>query len=183
LGRDASYQAVLIDIHYTNFGLMKRWWTIPVLKFSTSRSPLNWRLRVFAIGGAPNPFGFDGIPIEKGTSQHKLKCPQSCFAANWAEPVTIFAEGFHMHKNGARAISQVWRDEIEVVHQATAEVWDYDQNGVKLIQQDQYQMIPGRDSLNFFCYYNSPFDDLVFGQETLQEMCIDVSLVLLSSHF
>jgi hypothetical protein len=79
-----------------------------------------------------------------------------------------------MHLNGARLVTKVIRDDTKVVQESRLEVFDYDQNGVKLMQIEPYQLIPGRDSLLLSCYYDVEKDGVKFGQETLNEMCVEL---------
>lgn len=171
LGGNSVHKALVLDVHYANLELKENVVDDTGIELFYVKEPRDFDAQVMVMGSAPGRYGIDGTPIPDGTSRHEMACPGACFSMHFENPVTVFAEGFHMHYNGVRATGQLIRDETEIVHEAGVEVWDYDQNGVRLVQQDPYQIIPGRDRYTHSCYYTTSNNDIIFGQRSVDEMC------------
>ena len=72
-----------------------------------------------------------------------------------------------MHQTGVRMTNEVLRDG-QVYHKASAEVFDFEQQGVHHVAQESYKVMPG-DSFRTACYYK---DGTTFGLASQEEMCI-----------
>ena len=102
---------------------------------------------------------------------HRFECSTDCsstFLGN-GEPVTVFREHLHMHGTGTRITNEQLRNG-KVVRSASAEVWEFDQNGNLPIQQDSFQIQPN-DSFRTSCYYRGK-TNTTFGLGSADEMCI-----------
>eukprot|EP00546_Thalassionema_frauenfeldii_P011335 CAMPEP_0178917658 /NCGR_PEP_ID=MMETSP0786-20121207/13369_1 /TAXON_ID=186022 /ORGANISM="Thalassionema frauenfeldii, Strain CCMP 1798" /LENGTH=601 /DNA_ID=CAMNT_0020591233 /DNA_START=44 /DNA_END=1849 /DNA_ORIENTATION=+ len=174
LGSDTQLKSLLLEIHYSNLNSVEDVVDDTGIVMFYMKEPREFDAQVMVLGSAPGAFGIDGTVIPEGTSRHENACPEECFSWHFPKPVTVFAEGFHMHYNGVRITGQLKRDGTEIVNDASVEVWDYDQNGVRLVQQEPYEILPGRDSYTYACYFDTDDNTTLFGQDTTQEMCVAI---------
>jgi len=72
-----------------------------------------------------------------------------------------------MHQTGVRMTNQVIRNN-DIVHSSRVDVFEFDQQGTFLVQQEPYEVKPG-DTFRTSCYYR---DGAEFGLSSQQEMCI-----------
>mmetsp|Transcript_4379 Transcript_4379/g.10298 ORF Transcript_4379/g.10298 Transcript_4379/m.10298 type:complete len:171 (-) Transcript_4379:157-669(-) len=72
-----------------------------------------------------------------------------------------------MHQTGVRMTNEVIRDN-EIVHTSKADVFEFDQQGAFLVQQEPFEVKPG-DAFRTSCYYRDGAD---FGLSSQEEMCI-----------
>ena len=72
--------------------------------------------------------GLYGEDINDGLTMHEFSCLGECSSLFLDEPVTVISEILHMHKTGVRMVNEVIRGG-DVFHTATAEVFDFDQQG------------------------------------------------------
>jgi len=82
--------------------------------------------------------------------------------------VTVFSEFLHMHQSGIHMKNEVIRRGEEVIHTATSEVYDFEQQVAYHHPQDSYEVLPG-DSFRVTCSYK---DGTAFGLSSSEEMCI-----------
>jgi hypothetical protein len=73
----------------------------------------------------------------------------------------------HMHKTGVRMTNDVIRNN-DVVHTSRVDVFEFDQQGAFLVQQEPFEVKPG-DAFRTSCYYR---DGAEFGLSSQEEMCI-----------
>lgn len=85
------------------------------------------------------------------------------------EPVNVMWEGLHMHRNGISAYTQHFRNG-QLLRTARANYFEFDQQGIQLVAQHPYQILPG-DSFRTTCFYRND-GDLSFGPHTCDEMCM-----------
>lgn len=113
--------------------------------------------------------------IGEGYTKYDFTCPGKCSSLflgqaereSESQGVTVLAEFLHMHRTGVHMTNEVVRDGM-VVHKATIEVYDFDQQGGYFVPQDTYKIMPG-DSFRTSCYYK---DGDSFGRSSQQEMCL-----------
>jgi hypothetical protein len=109
-----------------------------------------------------------GTAIASGLTQYSFSCGGECSSfVLEGEPVTVIAEGLHMHQTGVRMTNELIRDG-EVVNFAAVEVFDVEQQGIFRVPQPDFQILPG-DSFRTTCYYR---DGAKFGLSSQEEMCI-----------
>ena len=119
-------QAILIEIHYNNPKLIPGMVDSSGVRFHYTNTP---RLHNAAILQLGDPMlGLYGVDINDGLTMHEFSCPGECSSLFLDEPVTVISEKLHMHKTGVRMVNEVIRGG-EVFHTATAEVFDFDQQG------------------------------------------------------
>lgn len=144
LGSDSSYKALLFELHYTNLAGVVGVVDDTSVEIFYVNERRTHDAAVFTIGSAPDSFGIDGTPIPTGQSYHDFACRPECFLGPMgSNPVSVFAEGAHMHLNGARFRSTVTNTETgETTYEGRIDVWDYDQNGIKLFQFEPLHLSP-----------------------------------------
>ena len=111
-------------------------------------------------------------PVGSGYSEHTFYCQAGCTSgalAGLTEPITIIGETFHMHKTGVRATNNVIRNG-KVVHTASVDFFDYEQNGNLNAQQQPYRIEPG-DAFESKFYYHTD-GTTKFGLSSQDEMAI-----------
>ena len=121
-----------------------------------------------------------GQSVGAGPSGHTLTCPGSCSQTIFDGPVTIFAEGLHLHETGVRLVNQVFRNG-ELVNRAAVDYFDFRQNGINPTRQQPYQVLPG-DSFQTTCYYDNVDNSTTFGFGTREEMCQSLLMYYPANH-
>ena len=107
--------------------------------------------------------------VGKGLCSHSFTCPSACTEENLNNPITVIREYLHTHEIGTRIVNEQIRDGV-TVRQASAEVWEFNQDGIMAIQQNPYQVLPG-DSFRTTCYYRAGDGQTKFGRASNEEMC------------
>ena len=74
-----------------------------------------------------------------------------------------------MHQAGTRMVNKLIRNG-RVIRQNSVEVWEFNQNGGVIVQQEPYEMLPG-DGYRTTCYHRGDYST-VWGLESHQEMCM-----------
>mmetsp|Transcript_2003 Transcript_2003/g.4945 ORF Transcript_2003/g.4945 Transcript_2003/m.4945 type:complete len:542 (+) Transcript_2003:262-1887(+) len=166
-------QAVHMQIHYDNPTLKQGMRDSSGLKFYYTHDEREHRAGILEVGDPWLSLG--GEEIAAGHTKYEFNCPGSCSAAALLQKersvedqgVTIISEFLHMHQTGVRMTNEVLRDG-QVYHKASAEVFDFEQQGVHHVAQESYKVMPG-DSFRTACYYK---DGTTFGLASQEEMCI-----------
>lgn len=110
------------------------------------------------------------LVMESRKSKHEFICPSNCSSSTFDfDEMTVFAEAHHMHNYGKRLVSEVIRGDT-IVNTAVIDYWDFDQNGVVLVQQKPYKLKKG-DSYRSTCYFESDGNQ-TYGIASTEEMCI-----------
>lgn len=131
-------QAIRIEIHYNNPKLISGMKDSSGVRFHYTRTP---RLHEAAILQLGDPqLGLYGFEIADGLTKHEFTCGGSCSSLFLDEPVTVISEKLHMHKTGTRMVNEVIRGD-KVVHTATVEVFDFDQQGKLLVLLDVISLV------------------------------------------
>ena len=169
-----NYRSFLINYHFNNPDLQKGKVDNSGLKFYYSFEPREQEMGMLQLG---DPYiGLFGQPVGVGVTRHKFTCDPSCSAVALSERkgqnATVFREGLHMHTSGIRAVNQQFRNG-ELIHQGSAEYFDFKQQGIQYVEQEPFDIQPG-DSFNTTCYYmnNNSEANRTFGYASSQEMCI-----------
>ncbi|KAL7433032.1 hypothetical protein ACHAXM_003380 [Skeletonema potamos] len=158
-------QAVLIETHYNNPQLISGMRDSSGVRFHYTTKP---RLHDAAFLQLGDPLlGLRGVKINDGLTQHEFTCPEACSSLYLDEPVTVLIEKLHMHQTGKRAVNEVIRGG-EVVHTASVDFFDFDQQGGFHVHQEPYQLQAG-DKFRMTCYYK---DGKVFEGGSQEEMCV-----------
>jgi hypothetical protein len=132
-----SNQAVLIETHYNNPKLISGMRDSSGVRFHYISTPRLHKAAMLQLGDPM--LGLRGVKINDGLTQHEFTCPEACSSLYLDEPVTVLIEKLHMHQTGERAVNEVIRGG-EVVHTATVEFFDFEQQG-KFVFQD-FGIIP-----------------------------------------
>ena len=59
------------------------------------------------------------------------------------------------------------------MHRFTTEVWDYRSSGIKFVQHEPYEILPG-GAFELTCYYQNSDDSTIFGFGTQDKMCMSL---------
>ncbi|CAJ1960438.1 unnamed protein product [Cylindrotheca closterium] len=162
----ADRQAISIEIHYNNPELVQGELDSSGLRFFYINGEREQRAAILELGD-PTVSLF-GETISDGLTQYEFSCPSACSSAVLQQQgVTVFGEYLHMHQTGVRMTNDVIRDN-EVVHTSKVDVFEFDQQGAFLVQQEPYEVKPG-DAFRTSCYYR---DGAEFGLSSQEEMCI-----------
>lgn len=163
---EGGFKSFSVQIHYNNPD------QVPDL-FDSSGIRMHWttQKREFDLGvmqvGDPL-IELYGQQVGDGLTSHDFVCKPSCTSLVMSEPITVLRETLHMHKSGKRMFNSQIRGD-EVVRTATADYFDYDQQGSLNVVQAAFTIEPG-DSFQTKCYYDS--QDEIFGLASQDEMCI-----------
>jgi Copper type II ascorbate-dependent monooxygenase, C-terminal domain len=110
-----------------------------------------------------------GTHVGDGVVSHTFDCPASCSRTTLRQPVTVLTELLHAHTFGVALRSEVIRDG-KVIHTARADFFNFFQQGVQMVQQDEFTIQPG-DAMRLVCSYQSN-KDVIFGDASSNEMCL-----------
>eukprot|EP01083_Nonionella_stella_P039805 108280_1 len=169
---NVNNQAIHLEIHYDNPSLIEGRKDSSGLRFFYSNTERTHRAGILQVG---DPFlALNGQDIKDGLTQYEFTCPGTCSSSILAkerdggsQAVTVFSEFLHMHQSGVHMKNEVIRGDT-VIHTATSEVYDFDQQGAYHHPQDSYEVLPG-DSFKVSCSYK---DGTAFGLSSSEEMCI-----------
>jgi len=122
----------------------------------------------FMLVGDPNLIE-RGETIPKGLSNHTFSC--SGITQDFVDPeVTIFIRGFHMHSNGARMESRLYRDG-EQVRRDWVDFWDFKMaSGLPLTSTGAGFKVKRGDTFEIDCSYEAKAGAVKFGHGTNEEM-------------
>ena len=120
-------QSFRIQIHYNNPELIEDIVDNGGLRVYYSLTPREHELGIMAMGDALSHL--EGIPIPPGYSQYDFECASDCSVLALDKPVTVIQEMFHMHIDGAAAVTYHVRND-EVIRQANVDYFDFDQAGM-----------------------------------------------------
>jgi hypothetical protein len=109
-----------------------------------------------------------GQSVGSGVSEHSFDCPSSCSSFSVSAPITVIREYIHMHKTGIYGCNKQIRNDT-VVHTGSTEFYDFNQQGSQVIQQPEFQILPG-DSFSTRCVYDATEER--WGPGSHDEMCI-----------
>jgi hypothetical protein len=158
IGGDTGFQSLALQIHFDNRA------ETPDIVDSTG-------IRVYyvlqqrehsaaALVVGDGAISLIGQSVGSNETAHEFTCPASCTASHFSAPITIFAEALHQHETGARAENFVMR-QGEIINHAAVDVWDFRRNGIKIVQQAPYELMPG-DVFKTTCYYKNKDNATVF---------------------
>mmetsp|Transcript_4381 Transcript_4381/g.10303 ORF Transcript_4381/g.10303 Transcript_4381/m.10303 type:complete len:599 (-) Transcript_4381:246-2042(-) len=159
-------RAIFIEIHYNNPDLVAGQMDSSGLRFYYINGERSERAAVLELGDPT--LSLYGQQINNGLTQYEFSCPGACSrGVLQQESVTVLAEYLHMHQTGVRMTNEVIRDN-EIVHKSKVDVFEFDQQGAFLVQQETFEVKPG-DEFRTSCYYR---DGAEFGLSSKEEMCI-----------
>jgi hypothetical protein len=169
IGGDTGYRSFRIEYHYDNPDLVEDAVDNSGLIYYYSPEPREHNVGIMQVG---DPFlGLYGYPIADGTTSYQFDCPSSCTNVVLDEPVTVFREYLHMHQSGVFTRNDHFRND-QWIRSATADFYDFNQQGAQAVLQEPYQVQPG-DSFRMQCYYeNAEGTSRTFGLGSSEEMCI-----------
>ena len=119
-------QSFRVQIHYNNPELIENVTDSGGLRVYYSLTPREHELGIMAMGDALSHLEGEAIP--PGYSQYDFECSPQCSSLALDEPVTVIQELFHMHIEGAAAVTYHIRND-EVIRQANVDYFDFDQAG------------------------------------------------------
>jgi hypothetical protein len=164
---ESGFQAFNVQIHYNNPTLVQGVVDNSGVRFYWTSEPREQEIGMMSVG---DPLvGALGQPVGIGLSAHQFECPGSCSELARQE-VTVLREYLHMHQAGLRMTNELIRDG-EVIHTASVEYWEFEQNGNIAVQQGNFMVEPG-DGFRTTCYYEDPDGSKAFGLSSAEEMCI-----------
>jgi hypothetical protein len=167
IGGDTGFQSLALQIHFDNRGE-----TPDVIDSTGIRVYYVLQQREHSAAAmvvGDGAISLAGQSVGSIETAHEFTCPTSCTASHFSAPVTIFAEALHEHETGARAENFVIR-QGEIINHAAVDVWDFRRNGIKIVQQAPYELMPG-DVFKTVCYYKNRDNATVFGMGSEDEMC------------
>jgi hypothetical protein len=166
-GPGSQFRSISIQTHYNNPNKVSNLFDSSGMRLYYTVTPREVEAAWLQIA---DPFDLlSGTAIPSGLTQYSFSCGGDCssFVLADGEPVTVIAEGLHMHQTGVRMTNELIRDG-EVVNFAAVDVFEFEQQGTFAVQQQDYQIFPG-DSFRTTCYYR---DGTAFGLSSQEEMCI-----------
>jgi hypothetical protein len=164
---ESGFQAFKVQIHYSNPTLEQGVVDNSGVRFYWTSEAREQEIGIMSIGDPG--IGVFGQSVGIGLSVHQFDCPGSCSELA-GQDVTVLREYLHMHQVGLRMTNEQIRDS-EVVHSASVEHWEYEQNGNAAVQQGSFVVQPG-DSFRTTCYYDDPDGSRTFGLASEEEMCM-----------
>lgn len=158
-------KSIIIQIHYHNPNLKENLMDSSGYELFFTFKPREFEMAVLQVG---DPFReLSGTPVGEGLSQWTFECDTTCSTlALGDESVTVVQESLHMHTKGVRMVNELVRDG-EVIHTASVEVFEFEQQGSYLVPMQPYQVQPG-DTFRTSCYYRNGTE---FGSGSRDEMC------------
>ena len=166
-GGQGQFQSLGIQIHYNNPGMIQNQNQLDSsgIRLFFTNTPREHEAAMLVLGDLL--LRLEGTEIGDGLSKWEFSCGAACstFALK-GDPVTILWESLHMHQTGVRMTNEVIRND-QVVRVGSAEVFEFDQQGSMLVQQESFQVQPG-DAFRTTCYYR---DGAEFGLSSQDEMC------------
>eukprot|EP00937_MAST-01D_sp_MAST-1D-sp2_P004180 g4180.t1 len=166
----SRFKAFRIQVHYDNPNLESGLQDNSGVRIWLDANARTHEAGVLQLGDPAVKLSADGKQtISPGHSYFEFKCPASA-TANWHE-ITVFGQILHMHATGDAMYLEI-KDSNGVSKRPNAvEYFDFGWQDPTLGQP--FQIKPG-DELTTRCYFhNKGNTDVVFGQGSDQEMCID----------
>jgi len=161
----------MLEVHYHNPKLNAA--NIDSSGVSISYTP---QLRTYNAGVLMlGDVGVSEYPIPGGQSAYHIEadCPSECTSL-WKHPITVIADGLHMHEYGTMIWSTVWHNGQRIKDYLNRAEW----------YQFSYQQItplvrviqPG-DRINTHCVYDTSSvpanESIYFGSASTDEMCLE----------
>ncbi len=166
-GPGSQFRSISIQIHCNNPNKVPNLLDSSGMRLYYTVTPREIEAAWISIGDPLDQLS--GVAIGDGLTQYSFTCGGDCssFVLADGEPVTVIAEGLHMHQTGVRMTNELIRDG-EVVNFAAVDVYEFEQQGTFMVPQRDYQILPG-DSFRTTCYYR---DATAFGLSSQEEMCV-----------
>jgi len=163
---DGHFKSFRIEMHYNNPGLVENVRDSSGMTLFYSMEERTHQLGMLQLG---DPLlQLSGDSIGEGLTEWNFQCDSTCSVLALAgSPVTVLSESLHMHKTGVKMTNELIRNS-KVVHSATADFFDFDQQGSLRIQEELYTIQPG-DTFRTSCFYR---DGTEFGTSSQEEMCV-----------
>ncbi|KAI2510721.1 copper type II ascorbate-dependent monooxygenase [Fragilaria crotonensis] len=165
----SGFKAFQLETHYNNPQLDDGMIDSSGVKFYYTSKKRQYDMGIFQTGDPLIGLLNEPVSINGGLSEHTFDCKSSCSSSIVDQPLTVIVESLHMHKSGVRMVNSQIRND-EVIRQAEAQFWDFDQQGSLAVIQQPFTIAPG-DSFRTSCIYNAPNGE-DFGLGSNQEMCI-----------
>jgi Copper type II ascorbate-dependent monooxygenase, C-terminal domain/Copper type II ascorbate-dependent monooxygenase, N-terminal domain len=171
---DFGVRSFILQIHYDNPDLLEG-----VLDSSGVRIYFVNQSRPISAGfvemGDPGVALYDQ-PVGGGVREHSFECGAGCSSLALPDSgVTVLRSYLHMHRTGIQASIELIRNGT-TIRKATAEFFDFAQQGAQLVQAEPFTVLPG-DEFRVRCYYrNPPNSTVIFGDASSDEMCIATML-------
>jgi hypothetical protein len=108
-------------------------------------------------------------PIKAGTGllEYEYDCPSAC-TSKWNQTLHVFGNFLHMHKIGAQMWGKQWRNGQLVREMNRIDFWDF---GLQQMTPEEHTIEPG-DRISTHCIYQQQSADVIFGESSSEEMCI-----------
>ena len=121
-----TLQSFRITMHYDNPRLVRNITDATTVRVYYSLTPRQHELGIMGMGDVLKKL--EGVEIPAGLSQYDFDCPSDCSNLALSEPITVFQEAYHMHKNGLSAVTYHIRDD-KIIRQSNVDFFDFEQAG------------------------------------------------------
>ena len=127
-GETEGYRQFRLDVHYNNPSLIDGIRDNSRARLYYSTTPRTHEVGVL-LAGDPQ-VALRGSSISPGLSKYTFDCSSKCSSIVLDEPVTVFAEGFHMHFLGSAGVHHHIRNG-EVIRQTSVDFFDANSAGTE----------------------------------------------------
>ena len=194
-GEMEGFRQFRLEVHYNNPNAIDGIKDNISVRLYYSTTPRTHEVGILLLGDPTT--ALRGSSLSTGLSKYTFDCSSKCSSIVLDEPVTVFAEGFHMHFLGSAGVHHHIRNS-EVIRQTSVDFFDANSAGTKhlkssiqpfpfhfwqilmiasfpckgqqFVRQRPFQMNAG-DSFSTSCYFDAD-NATTFGKGATEEMCL-----------